>query len=74
MRIYIIRILYYTTFFYIRGWGQRKDGPTKADTLLRFAEPEVVLVGPSLLQLSILETFRYNKEYELIFGREVVFW
>jgi len=37
------------------------------------AGPEVVLVGPSLLQLSILETFRYNKEYKLIFGREVVF-
>ena len=44
----------------------------KSDTLLRFAEPEVVLAGHSLPQLSILETFRYNKEYELIFGRKVV--
>lgn len=41
----------------------------KADTLLRFAEPEVVLAGHSLPPLSILEIFRYNKEYELILER-----
>ena len=43
----------------------KRDTPcSKADTLLRFAEPEVVLTEHSLPQLSILETFRYNKEYE----------
>ena len=45
-------------------------GPLKADTLLRFAEPEVVLAGHSLPPLSILEIFRYNKEYKLILGKQ----
>ena len=48
-------------------------GPLKADTLLRFAEPEVVLAGHSLPQLSILETFRYNKEYEFCLATKVDF-
>ena len=47
--------------------------PAKADTLLRFAEPEVVLAGHSLPPLSILEIFRYNKEYKLILGEKSFF-
>ena len=47
-----------------------KGVPCQADTLLRFAEPEVVLAEHSLPQLSILETFRYNKEYESVYVKQ----